>query len=70
MNVERLRVNHMDRPLGFDLGPTPTFSWEVTGSVGTRAMASRIEVRAFGRVVADTGWVTSTAPVRGSAVWS
>ena len=55
MNIQRLRVNHIVNPLGFDLGD-PTFSWEVTGALGTRAEASRIIVTSAGGVLADTGW--------------
>lgn len=56
MRITNLRVNHIQDPIGFDLGRTPTFSWLVEGSRGTRAAASRIEVTCGGRTVADTGW--------------
>ncbi|MEE0026715.1 MAG: hypothetical protein U0J70_03920, partial [Atopobiaceae bacterium] len=55
MNIQRLRVNHIANPIGFDLG-NPTFSWEVTGAFGTYAEASRIVVTSAGKDVADTGW--------------
>lgn len=38
-----------------DLGD-PTFFWEVTGALGTRAEASSIVVVSAGKEMADTGW--------------
>ena len=38
-----------------DLGD-PTFFWEVTGALGTRAEASNIVVASAGKEMADTGW--------------
>lgn len=55
MRIERLRVNHIVNPLGFDLGD-PRFSWEVIDAKGTRAETSRIVVNSGTRQVADTGW--------------
>ena len=56
MRIARMQVNHIDNPLGFDLGERPTFSWVVEDAVGTRAEASRVVVSRAGEVVADTGW--------------
>lgn len=55
MRIERLRVNHIVNPLGFDLGD-PRFSWDVINAKGTRAQAAQIVVSAGGQQVADTGW--------------
>ena len=55
MRIARCTVNHIENPLGFDLGD-PTFSWVVEGAKGQRAEASRIVVTRGGDVVADTGW--------------
>lgn len=56
MRITRPHVNHMDNPLGFDLGAKPTFSWLVEDAKGTHATSSRIVVTSCGKVVADTGW--------------
>lgn len=55
MRIERLRVNHIVNPLGFDLGD-PRFSWEVVDAKGAAAEASRIVVSTGGQQIVDTGW--------------
>lgn len=69
MRIERLRINHLVNPLGFDLGE-PRFSWEVLDAEGTFAEASRIEVFVGGELVGDTGWAaldSASASVEGLA---
>ena len=56
MRITRTQVNHIENPLGFDLGSRPTFSWVVEDSAGKRALASRVVVSCGGEMVYDTGW--------------
>jgi alpha-L-rhamnosidase len=56
MKVARLQVNHIQNPLGFDLGERPTFSWVVEDASGKAAEASRVQVTRGGQTVLDTGW--------------
>lgn len=35
MRVTHLRVNHLENPLGYDLG-VPSFSWQVTDTFSKR----------------------------------
>jgi alpha-L-rhamnosidase len=55
MRICRMRVCHLQNPLGFRLD-APTFSWGVEDARGTKAAASRIRVTLGDVVVADTGW--------------
>ena len=55
MIITRMRVNHLENPLGFRLS-TPVFSWVVEDAQGTRATASRLQLSCDGATVADTGW--------------
>jgi len=55
MNITRMRVNHLENPLGFRFSTT-TFSWVVEAGRGTCATASRLVVTCDGATVADTGW--------------
>ena len=55
MRIERLQINHLNNPIGFEL-KKPVFSWLVTGANGTRAEASRIVVRQGEQILQDTGW--------------
>ena len=56
MNIARLEVNHIENPLGFDLGKKPTFTWVVEDAEGKRAESSRVVVTRDGETVVDTGW--------------
>ena len=55
MKITRMRINHLQDPLGFRLSNT-MFSWVVEESAGKVATQSRIVVTSQGATVIDTGW--------------
>ena len=55
MKITNCRLNHLERPFGYDLAET-VFSWQVEESAGTRQTAARITVSCGEEVLADTGW--------------
>ncbi len=54
MNIQRLRVNHLENPLGFSLGE-PVFSWEVTDTISQKQTQAQIRVFQGEQCVLDTG---------------
>ena len=57
MRIEEMRINHMERPLGFSY-PTLTASYKVREARGHRQESARIQVAAdenFRHIVCDTG---------------
>lgn len=57
MKITRLRVSHLENPLGFDLGE-PSFSWVVEETAGSRQQAARLQVAAdpaFAQLLYDSG---------------
>ena len=59
MELYALKVNHLDRPLGYFL-PRTVFSWKVRQAAGSCQQASRLIIRrdaADGQVLHDTGFV-------------
>lgn len=58
MEITHCRLNHLENPLGYRLAHT-AFSWQVEGSRGSRAAASRLVVAAdpaMKKIVQDTGF--------------
>lgn len=55
MIIYDCKVNHLDAPLGYQLG-TPVFSWKVKEAAGTKQTVARLAVRCGSGTVADTGW--------------
>lgn len=55
MIIRKCQVNHMENPLGFDLG-TPVFHWVVDESKGTKTTEARIIVSSGGKLIHDTGF--------------
>lgn len=65
MKIDRLQVNHLTRPLGFDLSST-SLSYHFSGSEGTRQAATRIVVatnQELQNPVEDTGWQADISPL-------
>lgn len=57
MRVTHLRVNHLENPLGYDLG-VPSFSWQVTDTFSKRQAAARLWIAldpAFENLCYDSG---------------
>lgn len=61
MRITRMQVNHIDNPLGFDLGEKPTFMWVAEDAEGKSVEASRVRVTCEGEAVVDTGWTNLDA---------
>ncbi len=61
MIITHLRVNHLEKPLGFWL-EEPTFSWITTKSAGIRQEAAQLQIAAedtFTDIIYDTGRQTA-----------
>ena len=72
MRIERMKVNHLHRPLGFDM-PRACLSYAVAESAGTHLLSSRVQVSLnpeSGECLLDTGLVPMHQDARTGRVLS